>query len=286
MVNGMTIQYNNYQNDLYGGAPSPGTVASLGFGLSNNFEMKTLSHDTSQAENKIQLLNLDINTGYNFAADSMKLSPLTVDYRTNIAQKVDIGGGATFNFYQYDPAVQNRVNKFLLAEDRLPDMTDFSLSISTSLHGEKKKSATTQEAPADSMARQDSLESLQHYNIFYNQVQTPDLSIPWNLSLNFVYDRSRPNPTAHPQTTATLGMQLGFNLTDNWKIGFSGGYDFIGHQVTVPTVTVYRDLHCWEMNLTWNPIGYYRGFNLEIRIKAPQLQDIKITKREDTLVGY
>ena len=80
-------------------------------------------------------------------------------------------------------------------------------------------------------------------------------------------------------------MQLGFNLTDNWKIGFTGGYDFIGHQITVPTVTVYRDLHCWEMNLTWNPIGYYRGFNLEIRIKAPQLQDIKITKREDTLVG-
>jgi len=285
-INHVVQQYGKYQSGLFSG-PSPGTVAALSFDLSNNFEMKTISKDTSQAENKIQLLNLDINAGYNFAADSMNLSPLAVNYRTNIAQKVDIGGNATFNFYQYDAAAGTRINKLLIAENHLPDMTDFSLSISTSLHGEKKKNASTQQQPtsADSMARTDSLSALQQYSVFYQQVQTPDLSIPWNLGLNFAYSISKPTPTQLTRTMS-LSMQLGFNLTDNWKIGFQGGYDFIGHQLTVPTVTVYRDLHCWEMNLTWNPIGYYRGFNLEIRIKAPQLQDVKITKREDTLVGF
>ncbi|MFZ1080979.1 MAG: putative LPS assembly protein LptD [Candidatus Kryptoniota bacterium] len=282
-LDGNETQYSYYSAGIYGGAPS-GTVASLGFDLSNNFEMKTLSNDTSQAENKIQLLNLDVNASYNFAADSMNLSPLSVSYRTNIAQKVDIGGGATFNFYQYDPVAETRVNKLLLSEKQLPDMTDFSFNISTSLHGEKKKTGTTQQASPDSVGQPDSLKSMKQYNTFYQVVETPDLSIPWNLSLGFVYDRSNQPPTELSQT-ASLSMQLGFNLTDNWKIGFTGGYDFIGHQITVPTVTVYRDLHCWEMNLTWNPIGYYRGFNLEIRIKASQLQDIKITKREDTLVG-
>ncbi len=283
LVNGISQQYNNYQKGLYLGVPS-GTTAALGVDLQNNFEMKTLSKDTSQAENKIQLLNLDISTAYNFAADSMNLSPLAVSYRTNIAQKVDIGGSSTFNFYQYDPAAGTRVNKLLLSENHLPDMTDFSLSIQTSLHGERQKTGSTQQSSQDSIGQQDSLKALRQYDRFYQQVESPDLSIPWNLGLSFTYDRSKQMTTPFSQTL-TLYMQLGFNLTDNWKIGFNGGYDFIGHQVTVPTVTVYRDLHCWEMNLTWNPIGSYRGFNFEIRIKAPQLQDIKITKREDTLVG-
>jgi hypothetical protein len=32
------------------------------------------------------------------------------------------------------------------------------------------------------------------------------------------------------------------------------------------------------MNFTWNPVGIYRGYRFEIRVKAPQLQDLKITK--------
>jgi len=284
-LDGSENQYDYYSGAIYGGAPS-GTVAAASFDLSNNFEIKTLSNDTSQAENKIQLLNLDLNSSYNFAADSMKLSPLNVSYRTNVAQKFDVGGNATFDFYEFDtsPDVRARINKFLWSEGKLPDMTDFSLSISTSLHG-AKKSTGEQQRSADSLTQIDSLKSLQQYNGFYQEVESPDLSIPWNLSLGLVYNRSKPAPD-ELQQTAGLNLQLGFNLTDNWKIGFNGGYDFIQHQIVVPTVTVYRDLHCWEMNLRWNPIGYYRGFNLEIRIKAPQLQDIKVTKREDTLVGY
>ncbi len=286
-LNGSEQRYDYYSQGIYGGAQS-GTVASAGFDLSNNFEIKTLSSDTSQTENKIQLLNLDLNSAYNFAADSMNLSPLAVSYRTNIAQKFDIGGGATFNFYQFDTAstVRERINKYLWSEGKLPDMTDFSLSISTSLHGERKKTGSPQQQQSlDSLGEQDSLKSLQQYNGFYHEIESPDLSIPWNLSFGIVYDRSKPAPDELSQT-ASLNLQLGFNLTENWKIGLTGGYDLLQHQIVVPTVTVYRDLHCWEMNLRWNPIGYYRGFNLEIRIKAPQLQDIKVTKREDTLVGY
>ena len=284
-LDGSERQYSYYSQGIYGGAPS-GTVAAASFDLSNNFEIKTLSSDTSQAENKIQLLNLDLNSSYNFAADSMNLSPLNVSYRTNIAQKFDIGGNATFDFYKFDtsPNVRERVNKFLWSEGKLPDMTSFSLSISTSLHGEKKNTGEQQRS-ADSLGQLDSLKSVQQYNGFYQEIESPDLSIPWNLSLGLVYNRSKPAPD-EVQQTAGLNLQLSFNLTDNWKIGLNGGYDVIQHQIVVPTVTVYRDLHCWEMNLRWNPIGYYRGFNLEIRIKAPQLQDIKVTKREDTLVGY
>jgi hypothetical protein len=53
----------------------------------------------------------------------------------------------------------------------------------------------------------------------------------------------------------------------------------VNNQVSAPYITAYRDLNSWEMNFNWYPTGYFRGFRLEIRIKAPQLNDIKVTKQ-------
>jgi lipopolysaccharide assembly outer membrane protein LptD (OstA) len=282
-LNGNPAAYNFYgsQPYIFGGAPQ-GEFGGMTFSLSNNFEMKTKSSDTSQTENKIQLLNLGMNMSYNFLARgyNLPLSELNVNYRTNIAGKVDIGGTSTFNFYQYDYAAGRRINKLLLSEGQVADMTNFTLSFSTSFQGKK-----TQRQSTPQPGEEDSVQSEQQYNRFYQQIQPPDLSIPWNLRLGFSFGVSRPAP-ATVSRNANLQFDLGFNLTENWKIGFTGGYDFIQHDVVVPAVTVYRDLHCWEMTLRWNPIGYLRGFNLEIRIKAPQLRDVKITKREYQNIGF
>ena len=282
-LNDSLVSYDRFpsQDALFGGAPS-GEFGGMTFALNNNFEMKTRSSDTSQTENKVQLLNLAMNMSYNFLARgySLPLSDLNINYRTNIAGKVDIGGASSFSFYQYDYSTNRRIDRFLLSEGRLADMKNFNLTLSTSFQGQRKQRSTS-----GGPQEEDSLKSAEQYNNFYQQIQPPDLSIPWNLRLGFSYNVIKPKPDTSI-TKANLQFDLGFNLTDNWKIGFTGGYDFIQHDVVVPAVTVYRDLHCWEMTLRWNPIGYLRGFNLEIRIKAPQLRDIKITKREYQNIGY
>jgi hypothetical protein len=33
------------------------------------------------------------------------------------------------------------------------------------------------------------------------------------------------------------------------------------------------------MNFSWSPLGQLSGYRFELRVKAPQLQDIKITKQ-------
>jgi hypothetical protein len=73
-------------------------------------------------------------------------------------------------------------------------------------------------------------------------------------------------------------LDLSFSLTKNWKFTVRGSYDFDRKEIAAPQVTIYRDLHCWEMNFTWNPLGFYRGYRFEIRMKAPELQDLKVTK--------
>jgi hypothetical protein len=52
--------------------------------------------------------------------------------------------------------------------------------------------------------------------------------------------------------------------------------------VLVPNIRVTRDLHCWEMNFDYRPTGTFRGFNFEIRIKAEQLRDVKLTRTENS----
>ncbi|MCK7525632.1 MAG: hypothetical protein MZV64_52530 [Ignavibacteriales bacterium] len=55
----------------------------------------------------------------------------------------------------------------------------------------------------------------------------------------------------------------------------TGSYDIQSKEFAAPQVRISRDLHCWFMNFIWNPIGTYTGFRFEIRVKAPQLQDLE-----------
>jgi hypothetical protein len=78
---------------------------------------------------------------------------------------------------------------------------------------------------------------------------------------------------------------LDFNLTPKWKFSVAGSYDFKANQFSAPQIRISRDLHCWIMNFTWNPVGIFSGYYLEIRVKAPELQDLKITKRGEFYNG-
>jgi hypothetical protein len=210
--------------------------------------------------------------------DSLKFDEIGISYRTNMGQLLSIGGGAGFNLYKFetdprDPRIGRRVNKFLLNEEgRLAQLTSFSISLSTSLAGEKKKtSAGPVQNPADSVARRSGVRNL------YDE-QPPDFSIPWNLGLSWNFSQSQADPRVKFRSS-NVSMNLGFNLTEFWKITASAGYDLINKQLAAPQITVYRDLHCWEMNFRWVPTGFNRNFRLEIRLKAPQLQDVKVTKQ-------
>ena len=242
--------------------------------------MKTASTDTSGQDNKFQLLNLNAGISYNFAADSLKFSELGLDFRTSVGQWLSLAGSGRFNLYKFvvdpvNPQFGRRVNKFLLNEGgRLADLTNFTLSIGTRLSGEKKKtSAGPIMTPGDSVARIQK----KGYVGLYDQ-EAPDFSIPWNLDLNWNFNQNQSDPRVKFRSSG-VSASLGFNLTEFWKINATANYDLINRVFAAPQITVYRDLHCWELNFSWVPTGPYRHFSVEIRLKAPELRDIKITKQ-------
>jgi len=83
----------------------------------------------------------------------------------------------------------------------------------------------------------------------YDQ-ETPDFSIPWNLDLNWNFSQNQSDPRVK-FISSSVSASLGFNLTEFWKISASANYDLINRELAAPQVTVYRDLHCWEMNFSW-----------------------------------
>lgn len=276
---GEKIKYDKFSSEVFRGADA-GQQQSLNFAIGNVFEIKTSKEksDTSKISenNKIQLLNLSANIGYNFAQTEFKLSDLTLSYRTQIGNIISFYGSSNYTFYDYEN--KTKVNKFLISAGKgLFRLTNFNFSISTNLSDNIFKSNNKQEPDKNTLGKK----SIENVN---EDVTKVELFSPWNLSLSYNLNLSKYDPSSVSKYS-NLGINLNFSLTKNWKFTLRGSYDFELKQITTPQITIYRDLHCWEMNFVWNPLGNYRGFRFEIRMKAPELQDIKITKSRGLYSG-
>jgi hypothetical protein len=280
-------KYNLFQNEVYGGAPA-GRSQSLSLNVGNLFEMKYATSDTAQQEEKLQLLNLNASLSYNFAADSLRFSPITLSYRTELGRWLSISATTTHDLYVFDENAHQRVNRFLLSDrGEIARLTSVSFGLTTSLSGKKKQPKPDEGVPSSVQDQQDKVSNGNLPNVttsqnrmnrgIYDQEEA-DFSIPWNLSLSYSFSQFQNDPKQIARSSA-MSAQLSFNLTDKWQISTGAYYDFVQDQFSAPSVSVTRDLHCWTMNFTWRPTGIAQGFLLELRVKAPELQDLKITKQ-------
>jgi lipopolysaccharide assembly outer membrane protein LptD (OstA) len=289
-VNDTTHRINKYSlfaNEVYGGAPS-GRSQSLSMNVGNVFEMKYATSDTANKEEKLQLLNLNASLSYNFAADSLRFSPITLSYRTELGKFLSVSATTTHNLYVFDENAGTRVNRFLLSDrGKIADLTSVSFGLTTSLSGQKKQPKTDQSTPASVQGEQDKLSAgnlpmstntPRRLNQGIYDQEEADFSIPWNISLSYSFSQFQNDPRQKSRSSA-LSSQLSFNLTDKWQISTGAYYDFVRDEFSAPSVSVTRDLHCWTMNFTWRPTGIAQGFLLELKVKAPELQDLKITKQ-------
>lgn len=260
---------------VFGGVPS-GESQTLGMNLSNIFEMKLSpsEEDTTMTPRKFQLFNLNASSSYNFVRDSLKLAPVSLSFRTSIENLLDIYGGATLTPYVFqlarvgidtsgNPYViesGRELNRYLFSEGRgLARLTNFDIHFSTNIRSEmfeSKSKDTSNVADAGGYS----------------------FRIPWDLSLGFDYSMNQSNPSEKARSSS-MRASLNIKPTPNWRISASTYYDFVTKEIGTPQINISRDLHCWEMNFSWVPTGAWRSYSLVIRLKAPQLQDIKIEKK-------
>jgi len=277
--------FNSYNNFLYG-APGGTKQNQVSFSLQNSVEMKVRdSNDTTGLNpfRKASLIDgLDFNIGYNFAAEEFQLSPLGVNFRTQVARKLNLNSNATFEPYQRDS--QGRpVNKFLFEANprRLLRLSSASFGATYAFNpasGKKKSVVPRAVAPSNDPT----LGTVGQPNFYADYV---DFDIPWELALTYAAGyTTNPVPLrkgeVRPPILAlnTIGMTGSVKLTPNLRLTYNLGYDITHQTVTYPNITFFRDLHCWQITGSWIPFGITKGYNFTISAKSSLLQDLKLNR--------
>ena len=106
-------------------------------------------------------------------------------------------------------------------------------------------------------------------------------SMPWSLTLSYGItmseDRTRKinvRTMRYPYSfSQTLNASGYLQIADGWNIAFTSGYDFDFHKLSMTTMSVARDLHCFEMSASI-VLRPYSSFNFTFRARASELADV------------
>ncbi|MDF2438562.1 MAG: hypothetical protein K0Q95_2938 [Bacteroidota bacterium] len=265
-------QYSIFQNGVFG-SPAAGRSGTLNFSLNNTIEAKRKTEsDSGSVFKKVSLIdNFGVSFAYNMAVVKRNWSNINFTGRTRLFKALDINASTTLNPYQIDTAGVE-LERFEWNNGRLGRLVNSYVTLSTSLHPKTKQGAK----PVSNNATQDQMDYINSHPEAY-----VDFNIPWNLSVFYTINYSRPDLASSEITTQSLSFNGDVSLTKKWKVSLSSGYDFTSKKMTLTSINIYRDLHCWEMRFNWVPFGFRQSFSIDINVKASVLKDLKLSRRKD-----
>lgn len=268
---GSLVSYNPDQLSIFGMAPNFSTGA-VTFNLNNNLEMKVKSKkDTVSGMKKVKLLEaFNVSTAYNLFADSLNLQDIRLDGRTTILERLNINFGASFTPYAQDSATGRKMNRWLFEETgQLTRLVNAFLQMSFNLNSKSRQQPLESERGTP--------EELMMVNAMRGAYV--DFNVPWNIMVS--YNLSVTKAIREDLITNNFNVNGDINITPKWKVGFSTGYDFHRKEVSQTSLSIYRDLHCWDFSLNWIPFGTIQSWSFDLKVKSAMLQDLKLSRRKD-----
>lgn len=296
-TSGHRQQFSVYQRNNIFGPYSPGRFGGLTFGIDNNISMKVRNKkDTGEhALKKISIIDgLSINGSYNFFADSFQLSPLQLSARSNLFNKINITASGQLDPYDVNGQGQ-RVDRLLWQRKALTlgRLISGNVSLSTSLRGGDKKTGskkpelTANENPADLGLTDDQYNSELAY-IKNNPGEYADFNIPWSVNLGYALTFSK-NYVPNSGFTSTTSQNLNFGgtlaLTKKWQMAINGYYNITQGELNQISLSLSRDLHCWQMSIAISQSSLNRFFSINISPKSPLLRDIRVNRTKSYYTG-
>lgn len=269
------------------GSSAQGLRSAMTFSLGNNLEMK-VQNATDTVARKISILNnLSISSNYNFAADSFKLSPISMSANTNILDnKININVGATLDPYQYridsigtletnlGRIYETKISRFAWKDGfKLGQITSMNLAFSTNLSPKGKES----DADTRTKIGQANISETDKDFLLNNPDAYVDFNVPWNLRLNYNINYTKLG-RQEARITQAVRLNGDLSLTEKWKVTFNSGYDLETKEFTQTFFSINRDLHCWQVSLGWTPFGTFQSYNFSIGVKSGMLRDLKLDR--------
>ena len=263
-----------FKNSLIGSTPT-NESKRINLNIRNNFQMKL----NDSTKTKIDFLNWSIGSGYNFMAENgIKMDVIKSRINVRTPSGFDFDVTMYHDPYKLDENL-NRTNQYA----SFPILTYMQGATDISLIG-RQKLIVNDSFESDSLNRD---QEAQLYNS--NQFFEPELSgdTVWELNMRIGAKLQKQLINEEITWDKTLWAQpiLKLQLTEKWKMTYSGQIDIINNHIVSHNMYLYRSLHCWEFGLKWWPSGSGSGFLLNIRVKSPDLRDIKLRSSGGSLFG-
>ncbi|HBC21133.1 MAG TPA: kinase, partial [Porphyromonadaceae bacterium] len=310
------VSYSPYSNALYG-VPGKGKSGNISFSLGNNLEMKVRDDSDSTGVRKVSLIeNLTISQSYNFAADSMRWSPIQTSLLLRLMKNFNLSLAATWDPYMYGLTPSGspvQLNKLRIAHGKFPKLSSTGTSFSYTFNNDtfrKKGDSSSNRKDADEEDDWDGEDGGSAADEDFaataarrrqrggddGSAGTADVDgyekweCPWSLTFNysvnygygdFNYDKLDYNG----KWTQNLSLSGNIRPTKNWNFSFSASYDFDQHKLAYMNCSISRDLHCFTMTASFVPVGPYKSYNFHIAVKSSLLKDVKYDKRSSRSNG-
>jgi len=286
--------YSIYEGQIYGTPTTRGASGSLSLSLRNNLEAKVRSKvDTIDEVEKVKLLdNLSFSTSLNmFHTDTLTPAwrPISFNGSTRIFKnKLNISFRGVMDPFGYDESRARTRETYFSQTGKPLRLTSASVSAGFSLKSQsgKKENAENDRGgtEAESQLNNPDLGGMDPMGAGYDPSEDDyyggyvDFDIPWSLRIDYNFSYTKPKDIS--RVVQTIRATGDFSLSPNWKIGFNTGYDLDRKQFTTTNLSIYRDLHCWEMRISVVPFGTYKSYNFQINAKSSILSDLKYNKRK------
>ena len=283
-----SYDYNIYQGQI-NSAPGKGKSATMSLSIGNNLEAKVrdMKDTTGTGTKKVKILDqLNLTTGYNFLADSLKMNNVGVSMSTSVFGKLGINGNMNFDPYAID-GKGKRINRYNILETGVPlRLTNVSGSLSYSLSGKG-----TVKGNDGSKSGGDSGNAADYYRrIYYHPITGEYIpggwlyytnpNVPWSVNFNYNFSMNRTYEFINDQLrkkdnyTQTLGVQGNIQLTPKMSVQAQSGWDFTAMKMTTTQFSFRYDLHCFNISVSWVPSGMYQSYSFLISANAAALADL------------
>ena len=290
------VEYSRFEQSLYG---TPGKVKSstIGLAISNTIEAKIRDKDTTAVKPKkiIILNNLNFNTGYNIAGDSLNWDPLRFSGSIPIVKKLDFNFNGTLNPYALDNN-NNPIDEFNInAGGSLFRLTNGNISINYTFSSEDfkgneddnfetetfKNGGRPDDLFGDSTPINDRSQYDKDNPNSNSDYEWYNFSIPWDIRMAYTITYNN-NVRQNEISSQSIMFSSNIEFSPKWKVGVSSGYDFKNKGITLTQFRFQRDLESWRLSFNWTPIGStHTSWYMFIGIKSSLLSDIKYEKRRE-----
>ena len=317
-----TVEYSPYNGSMYG-VPSKGKSGTLSLSVGNNIEMKVRTDkDTTKSEKVVPIIDeMGASMSYNFAAKTKPWSNLNTRLRLKLPGNHTFSFNATWATYAYE---FNDAGKVIVGDrteysygrfGRFQGMSqNFSYTFSNNTlrewrskwdklfhhriddEDENSDEDFDENPNADRTGRVVSVASAPGKHGGAAPVDEDgyvSYSLPWSFSVSYGITM-RENTQApinvermrYPWALShSLNMSGNMKLTNKWNINFSSGWDFTYHDFTTTTMSVTRDLHCFNMSCSV-VLKPYTSYNFTVKANSSMLADLLKVKKRSSYNNY